>query len=74
MHDFVYTANSQILTAAVKTCRIAERDGLVVLGSRTVAVRDILNAFVDVHGFSDKICIVPLVDGRKEEQYDDCKC
>lgn len=46
---------------------------MVVLGSRTVAVRDILNAFVDVHGFSDKICIVPLVDGRKEEQYDDCK-
>ena len=60
MHDFVYTANSQILTAAVKTCRVVERDGTVYLGARTVAVRDILNAFVDVYGFQDSISIVPL--------------
>lgn len=65
VHDLVYTANSQILMAAIKTCRIKEEDGIVYLGARTVAVRDILNVFVDVFEYTDRVRIVPLVDGKK---------
>lgn len=65
VRDLIYSANSQVLTAALATARALKVDGLTYVGSDSCAVRNIIRTFVNVLGFTEYIRVVPLTNNKQ---------